>query len=454
MVQGVRGKRAFWLWAACALSAACEADKAAPGVEFDPNLVEDGGEDRWQAPPVAGSRADAGADAAPQDAAPGASDAEADDGGVPDAAQAGDASSPSEPGALESAERLLIADGLAQRVYAYDVPSRRLLESFAIGARARVHAGPSGRYGYALPSEVREVRIIDMGFVREQGSAQRLAPAVLSNVTLAGAGPIALLAQADWVALFFGGEAELRVLRESGIPAGGDTPETEDVWLGGSHPGFGLPFDGGYLATQLEGGEVMLRRYENDGSLDSAISYACAAPEAAALAAGALAVGCDAGILRIAPGAEPHLIPYPDEVGTERARRLAGHPDDALYLTVLGERLCLVGASQLSCQALAQPALDFGFDASGKRALALGSDGALRVFDAESLQPLGMVRVTSAVSSSDPLQQPHLASGRRFTYVSDPQASSVHMVDPATLALAGRLEIPGAPASLAVFGFR
>jgi hypothetical protein len=77
----------------------------------------------------------------------------------------------------------------------------------------------------------------------------------------------------------------------------------------------------------------------------------------------------------------------------------------------------------------------------------------LRVFAAQNLQPLGMLRVTSAVITSDPLVQPRLASGRRLTYVSDPQAASVHMVDPASLKLAGRLELPGAPASLAVFGF-
>jgi hypothetical protein len=162
-------------------------------------------------------------------------------------------------------------------------------------------------------------------------------------------------------------------------------------------------------------------------------------------------------VLRIEPGGAARLLAYPDDPGgpAVRVHKLVGHADDALHLAALGDdRLCLVDASTLSCQRLPERWLDFGFDAGGKRALALGADGVLRVFEADGLQPLGTMRVTRAVSASDPLLSPQLASGRRLTYVSDPQASSVHMVDPATLTLAGRLELTGAPASLAVFGFR
>jgi hypothetical protein len=461
MVQGARGKRWGWLWAACALSAACEGDKPAPGVEYDPNLVDEAGMEAPPRPPLVGGggRADAGTDAAPKDAAAGASDAALEGGALGDA-ELDDAGAQPEPGALESSERLLIADGLEQRVYAYDVSSRGLLESFAIGSRARVYAGPGGRYGYALPTGGGDVRIVDMGFVQEQtgqGNVRRLAPAALLDARLSGAGPATLLAQSDWVALFFDGGARLEVLRESSLSEAQGEPDTQSVALGAAHQGFGLPFDGGFLATRLDAvGQPTLSRYDQGGARDSDASYDCAAPLAAALAGGALAVSCEAGVLRLEPGGAARVIAYPDAGGAAalRAGRLVGHPSEALYLTQVGDDLCVVGASALTCQSLSSQPLDFGFDANGKRALVLGSDGLLRVFAAENLQPLGMLRVTSAVITSDVLVQPRLASGRRLTYVSDPQAASVHMVDAANLKLAGRLELPGAPASLAVFGFR
>jgi hypothetical protein len=461
MVQGARGKGWGWLWTACALSAACEGDKPAPGVEYDPNLVDEAGVEAPPRPPLVGGggRADAGKDAAPEDAAAGASDAGLE-GGALDDAQLDDAGAQPEPGALESAERLLVADGLEQRVYAYDVTSRGLLESFAIGARARVYAGPGGRYGYALPTGGGDVRIVDMGLVQEQtgpGIVRRLAPAAQLDVRLSGTGSATLLAQSDWVALFFDGDAKLEVVRESSLSEEQGVPETQSVALGAAHLGFGLPFDGGFLATHLEtGSQLVLSRYDEGGTRDSDVSYDCDAPLAAALAGGALAVSCEAGVLRLDPGGAARVIAYPDAGGAPAARagRLVGHPSEALYLTQLGDGLCVVGASALTCQSLSSETLDFGFDASGKRALVLGSDGILHVFAAQNLQPLGMLRVTSAVITSDVLVQPRLASGRRLTYVSDPQAASVHMVDPASLKLAGRLELPGTPASLAVFGFR
>lgn len=459
MVLGARGKGWGWLWAACALSVACEDDKPAPGVEYDPNLVEDGGVTAPPRPPLAGGggRSDAGKDAAAEDSAAGASDAGLEGGALGDA-QLGDAGAQPEPGALESAERLLVADGLQQRVYAFDVPSRRLLESFAIDARARVYAGPGGRFGYVLPAGERDVRIIDMGLVQqsEQSSAQLVPPALL-DARVSGAGPVTLLADSDWVALFFEGGARLEVLRESSLSAEQGALETQSVVPGAPHRGFGLPFDGGFLATRLEAGsQPSLARFDADGDLESGVSFDCDAPQGAALAGGVLAVGCEAGVLRLEPGGAARVIAYPDG-GDPGARvgRLVGHPSEALYLTMLSnDSLCVVGASALTCQPLSQLSLDFGFDASGKRALVLGADGTLRVFAADDLQPLGMLRVTGAVISTDPMVQPRLANGRRITYVSDPEAASVHMVDPASLKVTGRLELPGSPASIAVFGFR
>jgi len=457
MIRGAGDRWSRWLGAACLLAAACEGDEPAPAVEFDPNLVYDaGGAPPRPSPVGGGGRADAGKDAASSDAAPGASDAGLDGAGTSDA-EPEEAGAVQEPGALENAERLLIADGFEQRLYAYDVPSRQLLESFQVDARARISAGPGGRYGYALPSVGRDVRIVDMGFVVEQtpqGSARRLAPVAMLDARLMGAAPATLLAQAGQVAVFYDGEGKVEVLRESALSAGQGAPETLSFVTGAPQRGIALPFDGGIVATRLVNGVPVLTLYDERGTVDNSVSFDCEAPEGAALAAGVLAVGCEAGVLRVEPGGAARLLAYPLAGGAVRVRQLVGHPADALHLAALEDQLCSVGESALSCVPLAQPLLDFGFDAGGKRALALGADGTLRVLDANSLQALGMVRVTSAVTTSDPLLQPRLASGRRLTYVSDPQASSVHMVDPTGPSVAGRIELPGAPASLAVFSFR
>jgi hypothetical protein len=355
----------------------------------------------------------------------------------------------------EAVERLLISDGLEPRLYAYDVPGRRLLDSFALDARAHVYAGAGGRYGYALSGAHAHVRIVDMGLLQRvtaQGTERQVAPVALLGHSLSGSAPGALLAHAGRVVVFFEGDAKAEIIDESPLPTQLDT---QTISLGAAHRGFALPFGAGFLATRSEAGEVVLGRYGSDGVLDDSASFDCAAPEGVALAGTALAIGCEAGVLRFDAGGPARLIAYPAAAGSPaaRVRRLAAHPNQALYLAVLGEQLCAVGPSQLTCQPLGQPWLDFGFDASGKRALVLARDGSLGVFDASTLQLQGTLQVTTGVSASDELLQPQLASGRRVTYVSDPQAASVHMVDPARLSLVGRLELPGAPSKLAVFGF-
>jgi hypothetical protein len=447
MVHRARRAKLGAIWTACAIWACSEGSHAPPaGEDVDPASADDGGF-TFDNPAAAGGRADAGKDAGKPDAG---QDEEAEDAQA-DAAPDEDGGAPPESGSVANAERLLIADGLLARLYVYDVTRDALLDSFTIDARARVYAGSSGRYGYALRAG--GVDIVDMGLTRSDtahGSEPGLAPPALLADKLLEADPSALLAHAGQVAVFFATKPQLQVLRESQLGSSAVAPLTLDV--GAPHRGFGLPFGDGFIATRGELGAVVLRRYLASGALDAASSFDCSAPEGPALRGGTLAVGCDAGVLLLDEQGAAQLVPYPT-VGPARMRRLVAHPSRPLFLGLWGEQLCLVDSDGMRCVSSAEQGLDYAFDASGKRALLLTRDGAVRVLDADGLGLQGVVSVTSAVPASDEFLEPQLAVGLRYVYVSDPQLARVQVLDPATRELAGELQVPGAPARLAVFNF-
>jgi hypothetical protein len=388
-------------------------------------------------------------DAATADAGSDDADASLDAGDTPDAAVP-DGGADGGSADLASLERLLVADGRQAQLYVFDVRERKVLKTFNIDERARVYAGATGRFGYALFNG--RALVIDMGLVQQGGShfaVLQAGPIYPLTTTLGGSAPGALLAHAGKVAVFFEGDAKASVLDESSLPA---DFAAQTIALGAPHAGFAFPFGDATLATREQAGEIALRRFvagDDDGS-----SFDCTAPDLAAVASGVAAVGCDNGVLRLSEGGSPHFLPYPTASGPTRvrARRLVGNPSRGQILAWLGDALCAIGSTMI-CQPVAADCIDLSFDAAGERALLLASDGSVHAFEAHTLDPLGALSVTGPVTGDDVLMAPALAAGLHAVYVSDPQTGRVHALNPTSLQLSDEFELSGAPGSLAAFSY-
>jgi len=95
--------------------------------------------------------------------------------------------------------------------------------------------------------------------------------------------------------------------------------------------------------------------------------------------------------------------------------------------------------------------LDFAFDPGGKRALVLTRDGLLHSLDARTLQEQANFMVTGAVPTG--ADEPVLAVGRQYLYVSEPAAGKVHVLHAASATVVQEIELPGAPGPLLVFRY-
>jgi hypothetical protein len=168
-----------------------------------------------------------------------------------------------------------------------------------------------------------------------------------------------------------------------------------------------------------------------------------------------VAIGCaDGVILWNTAESSPARVRYPSSVGSERVHKLVVSPNATLFMSAIGDRLCLV-RDEISCVSAPAELIDYAFDASGKHALVLSRDGTLHLLDAETLEKRDTLSLFSPLPMTTPVNElPGLAVGRRNVYVSDPSAGRVHIVDSALATELDKIDIPGGfPTQVVVFKY-
>lgn len=374
-------------------------------------------------------------------------DAAADGAAGPDAPAEDDAHA--QESADSQRERLLVADTREPRLYAYDIGDRQLLATLPVGNAQRLSSGSTGRFGYVERNADR-VLIVDMGLTEartSRGLQYLPGPVQVLTQSPACSQPGSLHAHAGKAALFCAGNGNAQLFDESSL-LGTFAPLL--IAAGAPHAGLALPWNGKVLISTLPPGaaEPQLARFSSQGQIEDALD--CLAPTAAAENGAVLAVGCQAGVLRLLAGQDSaELIAYP--AGSAPVTRLVAHPSEPVFLAQAGGQLCLLRAG-LTCLEAPPGMLDFSFDAAGKRVLALTRAGLLHSLDAHDLSDQGSFAVTSPlVGASTDL--PTLAVGKQWLYVSDPAAAQVHVLHVASKTVVQELAVAGSPGLLAVFRY-
>jgi hypothetical protein len=439
---------------------ACETD-AAPRAPDDPSFddvdsaidpieAEDAGP-RPPDPnpvPVGGGRSDAGSPSEPD----GPSGGPTKDGGL-----AGDARAP-ELGAFSGVERLLVADGKSARVHVLDAPSRDYLTSFSLNGPGAIHAAASGRYGYVLETAQNQVQVISLGLPDPVAtSSATLSDPSLLPTSFSGLAPSAFGAFANDVTILFAGSSELTTFDLQSLTT--TTPKVSARIPSGT----GTP-----IVLLHLGDRVIVSEYDAASGLsqlrllDAKLEYLtrpdlrCDAPEGAAQAGQTVAVGCADGVMWWPTSATAtEIVRYPSTAGVQRVHKLAASPIADSFLTLLGEQLCLVNAQEFICEDAPADVIDYAFDATGKRAMVLSRDGTLYAFDGENLDRREEIEVFAALPVPTPTAElPGLAVGRRYVYVSDPSAGSIHIVDSAAARVLDEIDVPnGFPTQVVVFRY-
>jgi hypothetical protein len=443
------------------LLCACGNSPSAPGVSYDPTLdvdaevdsveADDAGRRRPDPSPIAtgGGRSDAGQ----QSELDGSSN-----GGATDAGSGGSSSDAraQELGAFNAVERLLVADGRSARVHVLDVPSRNYLDSFSLSGPGSIYAGPDGRHGYVLESAQNLVQIISLGLPdpAEVTSPMLSAPSLL-RTGLIGLAPSAFTRYANDVTILFAGGGQLATFDAQSLATATAKYMTS---VASSTPTVLLHLGDRVLVSEADTtapGVTRLRLLDDKLSRVSRPELPCAAPEGVSEAEGTVAVGCSEGVLLWqTSGTSTKTLRYPSAVGSERAHKLVASPFGTLFMTVLGDQLCLI-SDEIKCQDAPADLLDYAFDATGKRALVLSRDGTLYLLDGETLAKRDKLSLLAALLESTPAGElPSLAVGRRNVYVSEPSAARIHIVDSAAAKETGKLDVPGGfPTQVVVFRY-
>jgi zinc transport system substrate-binding protein len=365
-------------------------------------------------------------------------------------------------------ERLLVTDAVDPIVRVIDVDDGEPLESFAIEAIARVYAGNSGRFGYAVQGEGDIVQVIDSGLIAEEHGDHvdlvkgepRLLPFALE-----GRLPVHFVPHGVHVAAFFDDEGVAHVLDESTLSRA--KPKVVQIDTGMPHHGVVLAFAERLLITTPELAEGAMRAsptgiavFDEKGKDTGERFGPCPGLHGEAARADVVAFGCsDSVLLVFADGkdfrAERIDNPSSDLESAPRVGTLAAHADVKHFIGNFGPgALSKIDPKQgtITPVSVPSPYIQFTFDTRGEYVLLLTKDGKLHRLDVDTLESDKSIAVTTAPTddTGHGAKYPQLAVGTEHIYVTDPDESEVAVVELATFEIERRIAVEGAPTKVAV----
>lgn len=372
------------------------------------------------------------------------------------------ATSPSSAG---NGARLLVADGEEPVVHVVDATTGGILDSFGTLVPARVYAGPSGRYGYAVQMEADVVSVIDAGGTAGDGPA-------LLETSLTGDKPIHFTPHGEQIGVFYDDEGVAKVFAESDLDGarviGGvalDRPEAKPTRLVATRPhhGAAVPL-GDYVllsrpATDPEDSlPIGVDVVTMDGTIvDSFVD--CPGPHGEAARGETVAVGCTDGVMLIERDGDrfaSRKIAYPAGTPADvRAGYVAAADAAPFFFGNFGDDgLLRIDPEAGTAEAITLPVPVGSFDlepGADGRLVVLTTDGRLHLLDPASGE------IASSLDAVDPSGfdeeagiEPSLVVADGTAYLSDPALGEVVRVALDAAEVDARLPLPGMPLRLAL----
>jgi len=371
------------------------------------------------------------------------------------------ATSPSSAG---GAARLLVADAEEPVVHVVDATTGEVIDSFGTLVPARVYAGPSGRYGFAVQMEADVVGVIDGGLGGDD-------PAMLET-SLAGDKPIHFTPHGEQIGVFYDDDGMAKLFTESDLDGaqviGGialDQPEAKPTRLAATRPHHGV-------AVPM-GDHVLLSRpaTDPDDSLPIGIDVVtmdgtvvdsfvdCPGLHGEAASGETVAFGCSDGIMiveRDGDGFASRKIAYPAGTPEEvRAGYVAADDESPFFFGNFGDDALLrIDPEAGTAETITLPVPVGSFDlepGADGRLVVLTTDGQLHLLD----PALG--EIASSLDAVDPSGfdeeagiEPALVVAEGTAFLSDPASGEVVRVALDAAEVDARMPLPGTPLRLAL----
>lgn len=363
--------------------------------------------------------------------------------------------------------RVFVADATTPAVEVFDIATGSRLDRFSLTSPARVYAGDSGAFVYAVQGEADRVSAIATGFSFEDhgdhADMEVAAPALVGDI-LSGTTPVHFVPHGDDIAVFFDGEGVTRVFSDQAVGKGDLAVQT--YASARPHHGVASAFGDVVLISEpVKDSDAALpdwvRAVAADGTQVGA-PHDCPGLHGEAGSGKLTAFGCSDGILVFSPGTEGPVskhFAYPAELGEGRTGALRGTEAYEMFVGNYGaNKLLLIDPSAeepFRSVEFAGPQIGFELDpARPKFAYALGFDGTL-----SEINLLGGV-ITRTLPVTGPYStegghgavRPALAVAGETIIVSDPEAASLHLIAAESFTASGAIALEGKPASIAAVG--
>jgi hypothetical protein len=361
--------------------------------------------------------------------------------------------------------RLVVADAKAATVKILDLRNGRVVATLPLAGPARLVAGASGRYAYAVQTDADQVAIIDVGIaVEDHGDHADIvisAPVLLSP-RLRGARPSHLTHDHIRVAVFYDGDGTAQVFREHDFVQGNMT-RIQRIQTDKKHHGVAFPVARRLAVTvppEIDGLPNLIELRSEDHSDSQQVG--CQHLHGEATTERFVAFGCADGvtIFEMAGNAvESRRLPYAASLPPDRMiRRMTSATGFAFFIGDFGRDGMVVfdpSAVDGDFRFIALPArwMDFNLHPeSGERLFVLLEDGTLLSINPLSGRTEAQARVTGRYSMDQATVRPRVASIGPYVALSDPRAGEVLIIDATTLKTRQRVRVGRIPSDLLAIG--
>lgn len=380
------------------------------------------------------------------------------------------------PAVADEAEhwRLFVSDQAEGKVTAVDFETGKVFPPFSIKSYAsRLALSESGRTIFAVQSDGNLVNVISTGIgLSDHGehSDIEVEDPKLVDVAFPGEYPVHAVMHDGKVALFFDNEGEARITSEDAVLKGDAT--TASVKATAPHHGVVVPLGAHTLISEpdmtatVEPGKqpprLGLKVLDAAGSQVGDVA-SCKGLHGEATSGRLVAFGCEEGVLVVTDKGKEQpdvkMLAYGADMPKARVGTLLGGKAMQVFLGNYGDDKVVIidpdSDAPFRLVDLPVRRVDFLLDpANVKLAYILTEDGNLHVLDMLSAEITQTARITEPYSKDghwrDP--RPRLAIAGGKLAVTDPRASLVRVIDPATLKEERTIAVPGLPFNIVAAG--
>lgn len=363
------------------------------------------------------------------------------------------------------AARLVVSDANTPTIRVIDIASGRTVGSFAAKGPARLHAGASGRYVYAVQADAGQVAIVDTGIATEGHGDHddiKITRPRLLPTRLEGSRPSHVTYDNARIAVFFDGDGTARVFPERDL-IGGRTRTIQRIETGAKHHGVVQPIGRHIAVTVPPNGDGLPNSIELRGpDRATAPRMNCDRLHGEGRTGRFVAFGCADGVVIYETGRDGvtgRSVSYAKSLPTGRLiRNMSGAAGFAFLVGDFGADGMVVldpSAADGDFRFIPLPSRRMHFHLHpepGDKLFVIVEDGTLIRINPITGQTTGQAQVTNRYSMDQGVVRPRVASVGRYVTVSNPATGEIVILDADTMEERRRINVGGAPFDVLAVG--